>query len=96
MKKILALFALCAIFVACGGLTIEERCDNYAKERKEICDVAVELNRSDVKYQEQEAKFWKLTDEFEGWLFSLPKDEKEKAIDYLQESYEKYPTSCPW
>ena len=103
MRKLLMLFAACIMFVACGGgkdgkaqLTMEERCDQYAKLRMELSQEAYDIGgdfRDDPRYQELK----KLNDEndasFKEWLHSLPQEEKEKAIDYLQESYRKYDCS---
>ena len=103
MRRLLMLFAACIMFVACGGskdgkaqLTMEERCDQYAKLRMELSKEAYAIEgdfRADPRYQELK----KLNDEndasFKEWLYSLPQEEQDKAVDYLQESYKKYECS---
>ena len=105
MKKILLVFAACAMFMACGEdnkpKTSEERCLDYAKSRQELAIAAAERidavdnYRADAEYIKLKEQFDNLNDEFEAWLDSLSPEEKSRAIDLLQDAYDLYPKNFP-
>lgn len=109
MKKILLMFAVCAMFVACGGdekkaQTIEERCDEYAKVTAELTNAADEISYgrkkvdycADPAYQDLKQRCETTIEEFKSWCSSLPSEDQKRVMDYLLVARDKYPIpACP-
>lgn len=104
MKKILLMFAVCAMFVACGGdekkaQTIEERCDEYAKVTAELTNAADEISYgrkkvdycADPAYQDLKQRCETTIEEFKSWCSSLPSEDQKRVMDYLLVARDKYP-----
>ena len=101
MKKILLMFAVCAMFVACGGekkaQTIEERCDEYARVSAELTNQAIDICesvddwRGDATYQDLKQRHDANDEAFTTWLHSLSDEDRARAVDCLQDAYDRYP-----
>ena len=95
MKKIFLALAVCVVMVACGGngpLSMEERCDQYAKLRMELANEALEIvnsvddYRSDARYQELKERNKANDESFMSWYRALSKEDKDKVFTYLNRS----------
>ena len=96
------MFAVCAMFVACGGdekkaQTIEERCDEYARVSAELTNQAIDICesvddwRGDATYQDLKQRHDANDEAFTTWLHSLSDEDRKRAVDCLQDAYDRYP-----
>ena len=93
MKKILLVFAACALFMACGGdekkeLTVEEKATAYAQQYFEAA--AAEFSAYLGEEVEIPVSTKDVLNEFATWLKSLDNEQKTNAYEAVEAAGKEY------